>query len=361
MKRTIWVGVVLLAFAVVLPLLRAQQPAGGVPRFEVDPAWPKVPAQWKLGDASSIAIDAQDRVYVLHRPRTLKPEEASKAAPPVMIFDAAGNYLRSWGGAGNGYEWVQREHGIHIDNKGFVWIGGNYCASNPLPGLQPLWDDQVLKFTLDGKFVMQIGAPSKSTGNADTKNFHMPADAAVYPRTNEVFIADGYGNHRVIVLDAETGAFKRMWGAFGNKPVDLVRCPPWDVSASDDAPQFSIVHALRVSNDGTVYVADREYQRVQAFTTDGKYLRQYVHKTATFARNLAFSHDRDQQFLYVGGAQEIFVLNRKTLEIVTSIKGGGLRTGGHQIATDSKGNLYVAQTANGLQKLAFKGMSPPSR
>ena len=152
-----------------------------------------------------------------------------------------------------------------------------------------------------------------------------------------------------------------MWGAFGNKPVDMVRCPPWDVSASDDAPQFSIVHAVRVSNDGTVYVADREYQRVQAFTTDGKFLRQYVHKTGTFARNLAFSHDRDQQFLYVGGGPEIFVLDRKTLAVVGTIKPAGLRNGGHQIATDSKGNLYVAQTTNGLQKLAFKGMAPASR
>jgi DNA-binding beta-propeller fold protein YncE len=138
--------------------------------------------------------------------------------------------------------------------------------------------------------------------------------------------------------------------------VDHVQCPPWDTDASEDAPQFSIVHAIRVSNDGTVYVADREYERVHAYSTDGKFLRQYVHKTGTFARNLAFSHDRDQQFLYVGGAKEIFVLNRKTLEMVGVIQPAGLRTGGHQMATDSKGNLYVAQTGSGIQKLTFKGM-----
>lgn len=355
-RQTIRLGVVLLALTIALPFLQAQQ--GGIPMFEVDTAWPKVPAQWKLGHPSSVAVDAQDRIFVLSRPRTLPDEEFSMAAPPVMIFDAAGDYVSSWGGAGNGYDWPQREHGIHIDSKGFVWLGGNYCAMNPLPRLQPLWDDQVLKFTLDGKFVMQIGAPNQSGGNADTRNFRMPADAAVYPGTNEVFVADGYGNHRVAVFDADTGAFKRMWGAFGNTPEDHVQCPPWDTSASEDAPQFSIVHAIGVSNDGTVYVADREYERVQAYTADGQYLRQFVHKTATFARNLAFSHDPDQQFLYVGGSEEIFVLNRRTLELVGSIKPAGLRTGGHQITTDSKGNLYVAQTGRGLQKLTFKGMSP---
>ena len=355
MRLTIRLGVVLFALTIALPSLQAQQ--GGLPMFEVDPAWPKVPPQYKLGHPSSVAVDAQDRVYVLSRPRTLEAPDFAMAAPPVMIFDAAGNYLNSWGGDGPGFDWVQREHGIHIDSKGFVWIGGNYCASNPLPRLKPLWDDQVLKFTLDGKFVMQIGAPNQSTGNADTKNFHLPAAAAVYPGTNEVFVADGYGNHRVIVLDADTGAFKRLWGAFGNTPEDYVKCPPWDTSASEDAPQFSIVHAITVSNDGTVYVADREYERVQAYSTDGTFLRQYVHKTGTFARNVALSHDPEQQFLYVGGAQEIFILNRKTLEIVGEIKPDGLRSGGHHITTDSKGNIYVAQNTRGIQKLTFKGMS----
>jgi len=148
----------------------AQSKAHSLPVFEVDHAWPKVPAQWKLGDASSMAIDAQDHIWVLHRPRTLKPEQP--AAPPVVVFDSEGNYIKAWGGDGNGYEWPQREHGIYIDNKGFVWLGGNNCPTNGLPRVKPVADDQLLKFTQDGKFVLQIGHRNQSKGNADTQNLH---------------------------------------------------------------------------------------------------------------------------------------------------------------------------------------------
>jgi hypothetical protein len=346
------------------PTASAQTPAaraGGLPMFQVDPSWPKVPAKWKLGDASSIGIDAQDRIWVLHRPRTLPADQAAMAAPPVMVFDAAGNFVQAWGGRGSGYEWPEREHGIHIDYRGFVWIGGNNCPARGLPGLKPVGDDQLLKFTQAGKLVMQIGHSSESTGNADTKNLHQPADAFVYRKTNEVFVADGYGNHRVVVFDADTGQFKRMWGAFGNKPVDLDQCPPPSLSAVPDGPgpqQFSIVHAIRVSEDGLVYVADRENRRVQVFTIDGKFVKQLVKGDVPFARDLAFSPDAQQQFLYVGGGSEIDVLDRRTLELVESIKGEGMLGGGHQMAADSKGNIYTAQTTRGLQKLTFKGMSP---
>ena len=332
--------------------------AQSVPVFEVDPAWPRVPEKWKLGDASSIAIDAQDNVWVLHRPRTLKGEDAAKAAPPIVVFDAAGNFIKAWGGAAAGYEWPEREHGIHIDHKGYVWIGGNNCAARNLPGLKAIGDDQLLKFTQAGKFVMQIGRSTQSKGNADTRNLHQPADVWVLPKTNELFVADGYGNHRVAVFDADSGVFKRMWGAFGNKPVDKDECPPPSLNTVPEGPgpdQFSIVHAIRVANDGTVYVADRENRRVQMFTSDGKFLKQLVRARAPFARNVALSHDPEQQFLYVGGGNDIVIVNRRTLEIVSTIEGGGVIGGGHQIATDSKGNIYVAATTRGLQKLTLKG------
>ena len=349
--------------AVALLLTAAMAGAADLPTFEVDSSWPKVPAKWKLGDASSIAIDAQDNVWVLHRPRTLKPEEAAMAAPAVIVFDSAGNYIKAWGGPGNGYEWPEREHGIHIDYKGFVWIGGNSCPTNGLPGLKPVADDQLLKFTQDGKFVMQIGHSNQSKGNADTGNLHRPADVWVYPPTNELFVADGYGNHRVAVFDADRGTFKRMWGAFGNKPVDDDHCQVVTPTTFSDPgpPQFSIVHAIRVAKDGTTYVADREYRRVQMFTKDGMFLKQLARTYETFARNLALSPDPNQQFLYVGSGNGIHVVDRKKLEIVGTIKPPGIIGAGHQIAVDSKGNLYIAQTSAGLQKLTFKGMSESQR
>jgi len=342
---------------------QAAAQARSMPMFEVDKAWPKKPPNMKFGDVSSIAIDAKDNAWVLTRPRTLKDDDKKMAAPPVTIFDAAGNYVRGWGGDGNGYQWPEREHGILIDSKGFVWLGGNSCPENGLPGLRPVTDDQLLKFTQDGKFVTQFGKSSASKGNADTANFHRPADAQYFPATNELFVADGYGNHRVIVVDADTGRFKRMWGAFGNKPMDDYSCAVVSFKEfKEPGPQnFSIVHAIRLSKDGTVYVADREFRRVQMFSSDGKFIKQLVKPDTLFARNLTLSSDPEQQFLYVGDGKTIAIVDRKTLTLAGSIDVPGMLGGGHHIASDSKGNLYVAATTNGAQKLAFKGMTSASR
>ena len=336
-----------------------QTKARALPVFEVDPAWPKVPPKWKLGDASSIAFDAQDNAYVLHRPRTLKPDQAALAAPPVMVFDAAGNYVKSWGGTGSGFEWPEREHGIHIDRNGHVWIGGNNCPEGGNPGLKPVADDALLKFTLDGKFLLQIGRSNQSKGDTDTVNVHRAADAWVHARTNEIFVADGYGNHRVIVFDSDTGQFKRMWGAFGKPPAGVDRCAvtaPKSFADAETIPDYNVVHAIRVANDGLVYVADRENRRLQMFTADGGFVKQLVKTDVTFARDLAFSPDPAQQFLYVGGGKGIYIVDRMTLDILGMIQVPGQLGPGHHIATDSKGNIYIAQTAAGLQKLVFKGM-----
>jgi hypothetical protein len=333
-----------------------------VPTFEVDPSWPKVPAKWKLGDQSSFAVDARDNIWLLHRPRTLPPEQAAMAAPPVMVFDSAGNFIKAWGGPGLGFEWPGREHGIHIDHRGYVWIGGNSCPTRGQPGVT---DDQLLKFTQDGKLVMQIGHSNQSKGNADTQNLHRPADAWVHPQSNEVFVADGYGNRRIIVFDADTGVFKRMWGAFGNRPVDDDHCEVETSSsfaAGSGPPSFDIPHAIRVADsDGMVYVADRENRRVQMFLPDGTFVKQLVRTDIPFAKDLALSADREQRFLYVGGGKGIMAVDRKTLDMVGTIAPPGIIGAGHHIATDSKGNIYVAQPSRGMQKLIFKGMSIASQ
>jgi DNA-binding beta-propeller fold protein YncE len=275
-----------------------------------------------------------------------------------VIINEDGQVVDAWGGDGPGYQWPQREHFIHLDESGNVWIGGNYCPDRALPGLQPVDDDQLLKFSSTGEFLLQIGRVSESDGNADRVNVHQPADAAVYGPTNEVFVADGYGNHRVIVFDADTGAFKRMWGAFGNLPEDKDQCPPPALRSVPPGPgpdQFSIVHAIRVSHDGIVYVADRENRRVQVFSIDGTFLKQLVRGSAPFARNLALSPDLNQRYLYVGGGDDIVVVDRISLEIVGNIQVPGMIGGGHQIAVDSRRNIYVAGATRGMQKLVYTG------
>ena len=338
--------------------------ADAVPKFRLDPAWPKIPNSWTFGQVSSVAVDAQDHVWLLHRPGSLSAEEKPRAAPPVLEFDAAGNFIQAWGGPGQGYEWFQEEHGIHIDPKGYVWITGN--LEN---------DHHVLKFTKAGKLVMQIGRAGQSKGNADTTNLNRPADVFVYAKTNEAFVADGYGNRRVIVFDADTGEFKQMWGAFGNVPADAPPDPALADAEENGAPQFgNPVHAARVSNDGLVYVSDRAGKRVQVFTLDGKYVTQvFIGRdckspacgNGTTASCTAFSTDPAQRFMYVGDRSHgtVMVFNRKTLELLDSFGQMGTAPGEfrtlHHMATDSKGNLYVAQIAmlrpetRGIQKFTL--------
>ena len=173
-----------------------------MPKFQVEPSWPSIPNGWVLGETSGVTVDAHDHVWVLQRPRTVRGKDKSNAAPPVLEFDTDGNYINGWGGPASGYEWPGTEHGIYVDHKGFVWISGSGQA-----------DDQILKLTQKGEIVLQIGRSGQSAGNHDSKNVHMAADLFVYPRTNELFVADGYGNRRVIVYDADTGAFKTNVGS----------------------------------------------------------------------------------------------------------------------------------------------------
>ena len=371
MNRKRLAGAVLMSLVITLPVdrPRAQGPDVDLPVFEVEPSWPMLPNDWVLGQVASVTVDGSDQVWVLHRPRTVPDEEQAVAAPPVLVFDIDGTFVRAWGGPGDGYEWPANEHGIHADHEGNIWIGGN--------GSDPASDDMLLKFTPDGELLLQIGRRGQSGGNADTENLMRPAESFVYPETNEVFVADGYGNRRVIVLDAQTGAFKRMWGGFGGEPRDPQPAPARAAGGGSDVPrgegpgpqQFGTVHGIEVSLDGRVYVADRNNGRIQRFTLDGAFLEQrFVNpdgESALTVAGMAFSGDWEQMFIYVAdqGNSLIHVLDRQTLEVLDSFGRNGEGPGDfralHHIATDSQGNIYTAEAQRGrrAQKFKFFGMA----
>jgi DNA-binding beta-propeller fold protein YncE len=357
----------------------APKAAREAPRFEVDPTWPKLPPRYIFGQVSSVSIDEQGHAWVLQRPSSVRADQKDKAAPPVIEFDEQGNFIQAWGGPGQGYDWPEVEHGIYVDPRGNVWIGGNGPT-----------DHHLVKFTKQGRFLMQLGEKGASKGNADTANVKGAADTFVHTPTNELFVADGYGNRRVIVFDADTGAFKRMWGAFGNRPVDEVpepprvpedrRIPAKELTAQDKGPDQFItpVHATRVSKDNFVYVSDRGGKRVQVFSLDGRYVtQQFIDRycevphcgNGQTVASTAFSHDPDQRFLYVASRSpaRVWVLDRKTLEPLDSFGRPGVMPGEfyvmHHMNVDSRGNLYVTEVQDGkrVQKFEFKGIGPLPR
>jgi DNA-binding beta-propeller fold protein YncE len=353
-------------------LLDKQAPQGelvNAPAFEVDPLWPKpLPNHWLLGMTIGVWVDEQDHVWIIHRSSaTLNANERGaevdpptgeccRGAPPVLVFDQAGNLVRHWGGPGQGYEWPQSNHGIFVDYKGNVWIGGNGEK-----------DAHILKFTKDGKFLMQVGRFGNNKGSNDLENFGRVAKIFVDAKTNEAFVADGYGNRRVAVLDADTGKMKRYWGAYGNRPQDGPLAP-----FNPDAPpsqQFrNPVHCSDVSNDGFVYVCDRQANRLQVFTKDGKFVKEQWYARRSLSEgsvwDVAFSRDPEQRYIFMadGRNQKVRIILRETLEEITNFGDGGRQPGQffgvHSVATDSKGNLYTTETYEGkrLQKFVYKGM-----
>src|SRR6185295_16185257 len=271
-------------------------------------------------------------------------------------FDTSGTYVQAWGGAGAGYEWPADEHTIHVDHKGNVWI-----SSAGGPRLRERTENQILKFTQAGKFLLQIGRRGMSTGSLDTANFNNAADIYVYAKTNEVFVADGYVNRRVIVLDADTGAFKRMWGAYGNTPDDAA---PNRLADEGPGPQqFNLVHGIRVSEDGLVYVADRRNNRMQVFTVDGKFQRELFVERKTkllgTAFSVAFSPDPQQDLLFLAdaGNGRVNIYDRRTLDEIGGFGRVGHYAGEfvflHNVATDSRGNVYTAEVGNGKRVQKF--------
>ena len=378
--RNVVIGTSFLAALVALLVIEravareaATQATVQAPRFEVDPFWPKpLPNGWVMGMAIGVTVDANDHVWVVHRADTLSQLEAAadqnpptaaccKKAPPVLEFDAAGNLVGHWGGPGDGYEWPLSNHGIFVDHKNNVWIGGNDAK-----------DAHILKFTKQGKFLMQFGHQGKSGGSNDTTTFGRVAKIYVDPKTNEAYIADGYGNKRVVVIDGDTGTFKRYWGAYGAKPDDT-NLGPYD-PAAPPAKQFRTpVHCADLSNDGLVYVCDRPNDRLQVFKADGTFVKEVVVAPKTLGDgstwDVAFSKDPQQKYMYLadGKNEKIYVMDRQSLEILTTFGDGGRQPGQffavHSIATDSKGNIFTTETYEGrrLQKFVYKGIGAVPR
>ena|SRR5687768_15680487 len=339
------------------------------PRFEVDPVWPKpLPNNWVIGSTIGIGVDSRDHVFIVHRQQTVlagteagaaanpKISECCAPAPPVLEFDPEGNLVNSWGGPGEGYQWPESNHGIGLDHQDNVWIGGNGSG-----------DSHILKFTHAGKLIMQIGKAGEPANNRSTTHFGRVAKISFDPAANEAYVADGYLHKRVAVLDMNTGAVKRFWGAYGNVPSDSAM-PPYD-PAAPLAQQFRTpVHCAEPTNDDMVYVCDRPNDRIQVFRKDGSFVKERQIAPLTLGDgsvwDIAFSRDPEQKYIYLadGKNQRIYVIDRQSLDIITQFGDGGRQPGQffavHSIATDSRGNIYTTETYEGkrVQKFVYKGM-----
>jgi DNA-binding beta-propeller fold protein YncE len=338
--------------------------APAAPTFKVDPAWPlEMPNKWILGAVTGVFVDAKQHVWVTHLPETLTEEETSVtqkppigtccvAAPPVIEFDAQGKVVQGWGQGSmdDTSNWPRNPHGIFVDHNDFVWIG-------------TYMHHRVMKFTRDGKLLMTIGQYDKNAGSNDTTLLGGPAGIWVDPNTNEVYIADGYRNRRVIVFDGATGRYLRHWGAYGERPDDTEKFDPKTMVGGALPRQFSTVHGITGSKDGKIYVADRRGNRLQVFDHQGRFLTEKIIAPATLASGSAFvpvlSPDAQQQWLYLadGTNHKVWILRRSDLEVVGEFGRGGRQVGQmlrpHGMSIDAQGNLYVGEASTGRRVQKF--------
>ena len=331
-------------------------------KYQVDPFWPQdLPEKWLLGQVIGVAVDSRGHIWVLHRPGSLSARERGAAdepptseccvpAPAVIEFDSAGQVVQAWGGPGAGYDWPTSEHGIFVDFKDNVWIGGNGDD-----------DGLVLKFSRDGTFLLQIGTPSETGDSHDTARLHSPADIGVDPDDNEVYIADGYTNRRVIVFDADTGEYKRHWGAYGRAPDDGP-LDPYDQNGEPSPIFGDTVHCVTISNEGLVYVCDRMNHRLQIFQKDGTFVTEgFIGRNTAGASvwDIDFSQDDEQEFIFNadGGNHLLWTVRREELETIDTLGRRGRNAGQfespHSVAVDSNGNMYVGETLDGRRMQKF--------
>lgn len=376
-KKNLYTAGAVLALLVVLGCAEraldsaAEAQSKQAPMFEVDPFWPKpLPNHWILGSTIGIGVDSRDHIYIIHRRDTFNERTEIGAAtdpvkadccipaPNVLEFDPEGNLVNHWGGPGEGYTWPSSNHGITIDHKDNVWIGGNGRS-----------DSHILKFSRDGEFLAEYGEPGAEADSNSLTSFGGVAEISIDPEANEAYVADGYRNRRVAVLDVDSGEIKRYWGAYGNKPDDTNPGP--FVPGEEPAQQFRTpVHCSQPSNDGLIYVCDRVNNRLQVFRPDGTFVEEIFVKPNSLGDgsvwDISFSPDPEQTFIYLadGTNRKIFIIERETLEILTNFGDGGRNPGQffavHGLVTDSKGNIYTTETYEGkrVQKFTYKGMGP---
>ena len=375
MRSVLTVGA---ALTISVAALTAQ--SSQVPTFQVDPFWPKpLPNYWLMGSVTGVAVDAQNHVWVVHRgaaslnartemgaatdPPTA--EGCCVPAPQILHFDPTGKVVGHFGGPGQGYDWPLSPGGIAVDAKGNVWIAaagpgeaqpgagrrGGGAAAGTTPPAPPPNDAHVLKFSGDGRFLLQIGKAGATGDDASTTALNRPM--AVDVADGELYVADGLNNHRIVVFDAETGKYKRHWTANGATPFNVPSC-------------------VKVSKDGMVYVCDRRNNRIQVFRKDGTFVKEAIVAKETkkegSAWAIAFSNDAKQQFVYLadGSSHKVWVLQRDSLAAVSSVgtggRGPGQFYGVSSVAVDSSGNLYTGETYEGkrVQKFNFKGLGRPA-
>ena len=420
---------------------------GRMPDFVADPSWPQpLPHEWLLGQIGGLSIDRHDHIWVYNRPRSMTNEEAGleravpgatdakgqpvnglgfarlngfgadccKAAPSVLEFNASGTLLRAWGGPSDpgfiggkckeeeGCIWPNSEHGIYLDENDNVWLAGNSAGT---PNDATPWttnkhgsDGFVMKFDMNGNFKMRIGGtPNGADSNDDrggingTPALYQPADMVVDPKTNHLYIADGYGNRRILIIDANTGKYIGHFGAYGNNPINDGAAKaagrwPQDYVAGNRTPAFfrSPVHCVRIAHDGKIYVCDRGNDRIQVFDgnnpalgkpcnnpsgTPGKcgfvterFISEHTDTAPVMpgtAVSLGFSKDKLQSCLYVGDNTNmtIYILNRTNLQELGRFGRSGRMVGEfhwlHQLSVDSNGNVFTGEVDTGKRIQKF--------
>lgn len=361
--RKLAAAIALSIIVVVLACASGQTAGTDVPSFEVDPFWPKqLPDNWIIGQVAGVAVDSRDHVWIVHRPLSLTPNEIGSAqqppiadccdpAPPVIAFGQDGSVVQAWGGSDTHAQWPDGEHGIYVDHQDNVWIGTSSVEGQV-----------VLKFTSEGQGLLQIGEFGNTGGSNDPALLGRPTDIAVDPAANEVYVSDGYGNRRVIVFDAESGEYKRHWGAYGDPPDDG-ELEPYDPNAEPARSYRSPVHSVSISNDDLVYITDRVSNRFQVFQEDGEYVTEAFIAPSTLSMGSAwdidFSPDAEQTYMYVadGTNNKVWILTRDNFEVVGQFGRNGRYAGQfhwlHSLAVDSQGNIYTGEVDTGMRVQRF--------